>query len=660
METLASNHPWSDNLTVLGGNPQHKPCEDQTAVRKQTAPSSILAVCRDQNRERRHVPWTHRISLLDKADAATPETPASDAENDPYPDDQSTTSSMVAQPSYAATEPDNDNVADELSVNAERRSIDQLVKNHSRDAHDLAFMGEWDQNHNPPELITVEDPIQPNEIHDWTIQQKWKNLAQKHDHVDGPWDHRLQLVGPTSSQSEPTLTDGSTVDSESVFSNGYPRDISTVSQSDQASRPFQSFTAATTVASSSQDIGKELHELQRGSGGRGGSRRGRSGRGGHAQDASSSSNDLTTDSTQPTSEISSARVSNDLKRRQGDEDDDHGAGDDNKEDRSRAKRSKTVTPAKKVFACLYEKREPLGTNNCSKLGFSNIPHLKQHLKRCHYRPVHCPVCGKTFKDRDTCDGHIKERDCKPGELPVGISEDVQNRIEQRRPPKMDKKGHWYLLWRYIFPLVPPPLSPFKLAPWTEACDIFQDKFQKQTPVIKNLLLSSGFPPLEPQIGGILKVMEDWIKSLRDADPEATEYSEETAYGSSAEQEEGQTDQEDTGVLEEKGKGRQDPVPDPESGTATEPEQSRIGQPVSSGVFADVVGWPHACPMSNSFGQGFGSFYPDLEDMEPGLEVMGPGLEGMGPDPGDTDPSDTIGDDSALFERFLEVGGHPPL
>jgi hypothetical protein len=114
------------------------------------------------------------------------------------------------------------------------------------------------------------------------------------------------------------------------------------------------------------------------------------------------------------------------------------------------------------FACPFAKFDPFAHRDCYRYRLKRIRDVKQHLSRCHYAPIHCPVCGETFNCEEVRDNHIRARTCFPQELPSTdeITPEKQRLLRQRVSSKMKEEEQWYTVYEILFPGHPRPKSPY--------------------------------------------------------------------------------------------------------------------------------------------------------------------------------------------------------
>ncbi|GAP84224.2 hypothetical protein SAMD00023353_0700160 [Rosellinia necatrix] len=92
----------------------------------------------------------------------------------------------------------------------------------------------------------------------------------------------------------------------------------------------------------------------------------------------------------------------------------------------------------------------------------DINRVKQHLRRNHMRPPHCPTCWVTFKDEEIFYSHIGSRTCSP-RLKVdleGMTATQQKHLEERVDRKLSKSDQWYSVFSILFPDGPRPSSAY--------------------------------------------------------------------------------------------------------------------------------------------------------------------------------------------------------
>lgn len=143
----------------------------------------------------------------------------------------------------------------------------------------------------------------------------------------------------------------------------------------------------------------------------------------------------------------------------------HGDKGDGSEDRS-PKRLMKEPPSSAVdnilWACPFSKWKPLTYHSCQSSILSGINRVKQHLRRKHKRPLHCPSCWLTFEREGPFYAHIAERDCdkREGNEPEGVTTEQQTLLERRVDKRLTKEDQWYSIYETLFPGRSKPNSPY--------------------------------------------------------------------------------------------------------------------------------------------------------------------------------------------------------
>ena len=126
----------------------------------------------------------------------------------------------------------------------------------------------------------------------------------------------------------------------------------------------------------------------------------------------------------------------------------------------------------RVFGCPFYKREPIRHRDClfRYLYSTKTNYVKQHLRRHHLQPLHCPVCGDQFESPVRRDSHIRTALCSPRQFTSeGINLSQEEAIE--RIPRNDApEERWFKIWDIIFPDAPRPQSPYVEDPWVEVVE----------------------------------------------------------------------------------------------------------------------------------------------------------------------------------------------
>lgn len=122
-------------------------------------------------------------------------------------------------------------------------------------------------------------------------------------------------------------------------------------------------------------------------------------------------------------------------------------------------------PANDKFACPYGARRPATYRNCLRYSLSRIRDVKQHLRRAHSIPPHCPRCGQDFGDDEDRDAHIRENMCAYNyqfkfDKFDGITEDQRYQLSKMSSTKEDAATQWYKIFDIVFPGQARPASPY--------------------------------------------------------------------------------------------------------------------------------------------------------------------------------------------------------
>ncbi|KAK8037843.1 hypothetical protein PG991_001189 [Apiospora marii] len=133
------------------------------------------------------------------------------------------------------------------------------------------------------------------------------------------------------------------------------------------------------------------------------------------------------------------------------------------------------------FACPFQLHGTPSSPTC-RHGFKKLSYVRQHIFRRHIQPIHCPICGETFKDDNLRNVHINQESCKPAYYTLpGLSRDVGDRIIQARsrapPHTASDHDRWYMMWDILFPHDARPAEPYLegtfLAPSVPAVSVLE-------------------------------------------------------------------------------------------------------------------------------------------------------------------------------------------
>ncbi|KAI8948876.1 hypothetical protein F4801DRAFT_603989 [Xylaria longipes] len=148
------------------------------------------------------------------------------------------------------------------------------------------------------------------------------------------------------------------------------------------------------------------------------------------------------------------RISNPTKRKRQDLSQNSGNGEDEDEEEELPPR-KRVEPLKEgvLLACPFSKWKPLSYQSCYKYIMKDIRRVKQHLRRNHKRPLHCPTCCETFKVEETFYSHIEGRSClpQPKKALEGVTSTQQEHLDRKVDRKLSRSDQWYSIFSILFP-----------------------------------------------------------------------------------------------------------------------------------------------------------------------------------------------------------------
>ncbi|KAH9900098.1 hypothetical protein F4778DRAFT_782215 [Xylariomycetidae sp. FL2044] len=110
------------------------------------------------------------------------------------------------------------------------------------------------------------------------------------------------------------------------------------------------------------------------------------------------------------------------------------------------------------FACPFSKSNPLLYKDCDSVRLKRISDVKQHLRRAHLRPPHCPRCLRVFEGA-TCgdaeaarDDHIRKGGCdqRSGIVIDGLSDTQTKKLSAKVPAKLSDEDQWFTVWDIVF------------------------------------------------------------------------------------------------------------------------------------------------------------------------------------------------------------------
>ncbi|KAK8015092.1 hypothetical protein PG990_008388 [Apiospora arundinis] len=147
-----------------------------------------------------------------------------------------------------------------------------------------------------------------------------------------------------------------------------------------------------------------------------------------------------------------------------------------------------------LLACPFAKKDPVRYRNCYRYTLTRVRDVKQHLSRCHRKPIFCAKCRRTFDDEDERDAHIRLNDCpiRPEIEIDGISEKQKRELGQRVSSKMPEEQQWFAVFDTLFAPHPRPRSPYIDRDLSEQMSVFHDFYTSKGPeLLLEFLESTG-------------------------------------------------------------------------------------------------------------------------------------------------------------------------
>jgi hypothetical protein len=115
------------------------------------------------------------------------------------------------------------------------------------------------------------------------------------------------------------------------------------------------------------------------------------------------------------------------------------------------------------LACPFQIFAPDEYQKCLlKDDLQSIEELKEHLFRCHSRPIHCLICYKTFDTLIQRDDHVLSETCQKRDVgPLyGLDESQKSKFVRGDSWHFGERRRWYRIWSVIFPGSKNPPSPY--------------------------------------------------------------------------------------------------------------------------------------------------------------------------------------------------------
>lgn len=154
----------------------------------------------------------------------------------------------------------------------------------------------------------------------------------------------------------------------------------------------------------------------------------------------------------------------------------------------------------RTFACPFYVYDPKGYARCWLFSLRSLADVRQHIRRTHMQPFHCPTCNRVFVRQGERDRHINQRTCIRRDIKIpGITEDQSQQIKDFRNGSGSEMEKWLKLWGIIFPdAVPPDLSYIKAPVFM---DPVQQLFDQQFKEGMDWL--AGTPPIPQRAHALL-------------------------------------------------------------------------------------------------------------------------------------------------------------
>ncbi|KAI0886649.1 uncharacterized protein GGS22DRAFT_178773 [Annulohypoxylon maeteangense] len=137
------------------------------------------------------------------------------------------------------------------------------------------------------------------------------------------------------------------------------------------------------------------------------------------------------------------------------------------------------------LACPYAKKDPVRYRRCYGYFLGRVRDVKQHLDRCHRKPICCPICNEIFDDEDEKDAHIRSQSCtrRPSIKIEGVSEKQRKELKHRVSSKLSEDQQWFAVWDALFSPHPRPKTPYRDRELSEDLCVFQDFMTARGPAL---------------------------------------------------------------------------------------------------------------------------------------------------------------------------------
>ncbi|KAI1385601.1 uncharacterized protein F4822DRAFT_432456 [Hypoxylon trugodes] len=137
------------------------------------------------------------------------------------------------------------------------------------------------------------------------------------------------------------------------------------------------------------------------------------------------------------------------------------------------------------LACPYAKKDPVQYRDCYRYFLGRIRDVKQHLTRCHRKPIYCPICNELFSGEEERDSHIRQSTCKPRPSIIieGVSEKQKKELSQRVSSKMPEEQQWFTVFDTLFSPHPRPRTPYRDKELSDDLCVFHDFMTARGPTL---------------------------------------------------------------------------------------------------------------------------------------------------------------------------------
>lgn len=212
------------------------------------------------------------------------------------------------------------------------------------------------------------------------------------------------------------------------------------------------------------------------------------------------------------------------------EPDDDGGDESNGSGDRAPKKSKTHEEGRRYFACPFFKADPVKYNDCHRFRLTRIRDVKQHLRRCHCRPIYCSICGETFSTEDDRDTHARLRSCQETRFRIdGITKTQQDRLSEKLPRKTPEEAQWFAVFEIIFPDSPRPSSAYPDPDLSKETQAFREYVTRDGPAfLLNHMRLNHVWTLEDDVflvellrDGLERLVRRWSRDHPQLEPQQT-------------------------------------------------------------------------------------------------------------------------------------------